>query len=203
VLLNAKSILQALRRSTRQWLLHAGAVLTGSIIVGSTLGAWAQTIEVRQWQGTAAMTRQPEHVVANTIAEWRSLWSRVGVSPPDHFEPGRMRAVGIFLGRRQGEGYLVNIMSANRRRDRIVIVFEERVPDEIMLAQRSGMPVSRPAVVGSSVGAGAASFASPGNAAASLSPVPTRPPGHTTSPWAIVLVNRSDLPVSVEQRLFR
>ena len=66
--------------------------------------AAAQTVDTRHWQGVVAMTRQPEHVVASTTAEWRSLWSRVGMAPPDVFEPGRMNAVGIFLGRRGSEG---------------------------------------------------------------------------------------------------
>ncbi|UYN97653.1 MAG: hypothetical protein KIT25_12250 [Enhydrobacter sp.] len=176
----------------------------GSLIVGQSFDAAAQAVEVRQWQGTNAQTRQSEHVVATNNAEWRGLWSRVGAAPPDHFEPGRMRAVGIFLGRRQGEGYLVNILSANRRRDRIVIVFEERVPAEALMAQRSSMAASRP--VASSPGfapGGAAGFAPSANATASLAPVPARPPAVVTSPWAIVLINRSDLPVSVEQRLLR
>ena len=70
----------------------------------------AQTIEARQWQGATAVTRQPEHLVASTISEWRSLWSRVGSPAPDMFEPGRMNAVGIFLGRRASEGYAVNVL---------------------------------------------------------------------------------------------
>ena len=149
------------------------------------------------------MTRQPEHVVASTTAEWRSLWSRVGMAPPDVFEPGRMNAVGIFLGRRGSEGYSVNILSTSRRRDRIVVVFEERMPAEIMMAQRTS-PAPRPVSGGPGFGGPAASFAPPG-AAASLAPAPApaRPAGPPTSPWAIVLINRSDLPISVEQRLFR
>ena len=56
-----------------------------------------------------------------------------------------MNAVGIFLGRRAGEGYSVNILSTSRRRDRIVVVFEERMPPEIMMAQRAPPPPLRPA----------------------------------------------------------
>ena len=165
----------------------------------------AQTIEARQWQGATAVTRQPEHLVASTISEWRSLWSRVGSPAPDMFEPGRMNAVGIFLGRRASEGYAVNVLSTARRRDRIVVVFEERMPMEQMMAQRAATrPVaSTPTPAMPSLPSGAAGFAAPG-AAASLPPPPTvRPVGHPTSPWAIVLINRADLPVSVEQRLFR
>ena len=62
------------------------------------------------------------------------------VPAPDVFEPGRMNAVGIFLGRRAGEGYSVNILSTSRRRDRIVVVFEERMPAEFMMAQRAPAP---------------------------------------------------------------
>ena len=169
--------------------------------VGSAL--MAQSVEARHWQGTAATTRQPEHVVAGTMGEWRALWSRVGLPAPDMFEPGRMNAVGIFLGRRASEGYSVNILSTSRRRDRIVVVFEERMPAEIMMAQRAS-PAPRPIAGGPGFGGPAASFAPPG-AAASLAPAPApvRPVGQPTSPWAIVLINRADLPISVEQRLFR
>ena len=126
------------------------------------------------------MTRQPEHVVASTTAEWRSLWSRVGMAAPDVFEPGRMNAVGIFLGRRASEGYSVNILSTSRRRDRIVVVFEERMPAEIMMAQRAS-PAPRPV-------AGGPARASAGPPRASRRPAPraspcagpcSRPPGRT------------------------
>ncbi len=163
-------------------------------------GAAAQSIEIRQWQGTNAFMRQSEQVVANTLAEWRSLWSRVGLHPPDLFEPGRTNAVGIFLGLRNGPGYSVHVLSAVRRRDRIMLVFEERAPAEFMMAQ-TVQPTARAMSGGPSFGAPAANFAPP---TASLAPPVSRPPpGPPTSPWAIVLVNRADLPVTVEQRLFR
>jgi hypothetical protein len=165
--------------------------------------ASAQTIEARHWEGKTAVTRQPEHVVAGTIAEWRSLWSRVGLAPPEGFEQGRTSAVGIFLGRRTGVDYAVNILSTSRRRDRIVVVFEERMPRDIMLAQRvsPAPPPSRPMSSTPSF-SGAAGFAAPGSVA-TVPPPPPRPTGPPTSPWAIVLINRADLPVSVEQRMFR
>jgi len=180
--------------------------LSLTLVVALTMvatGAAAQSIEIRQWQGTNAFIRQPEQVVANTLAEWRSLWSRVGIRPPDLFEPGRTNAVGIFLGLRNGPGYGVNVLSAVRRRDRIMLVFEERAPAEIMMAQ-TVQPTSRALSGGPGFGGPAANFAPPG---ASLAPPPPPvnrpPPGPPTSPWAIVLVNRADLPVTVEQRLFR
>jgi hypothetical protein len=166
--------------------------------------ALAQAVEARHWQGATAITRQPEHLVATTVVEWRSLWSRTGMAPPEGFEPGRMNAVGIFLGRRASEGFAVNILSTTRRRDRIVVVFEERMPPDIMLAQRvSPAPASRS--MNGPAFAGAAGFASPGAVATVAPPpsAPARPQGQPTSPWAIVLINRSDLPISVEQRLFR
>jgi hypothetical protein len=168
--------------------------------------AFAQAVESRHWQGATAITRQPEHVVATTVSEWRSLWSRTGMAPPEGFEPGRVNAVGIFLGRRAGEGFAVNILSTTRRRDRIVVVFEERMPPDIMLAQRvSPAPASRSMGGGGPAFGGAAGFASPGAVATvAPPPVPTpRPVGQPTSPWAIVLINRTDLPISVEQRMFR
>lgn len=189
-------------------ILAAGLVFA----VGGAL--MAQSVEARHWQGVAATTRQPEHVVAGTMGEWRALWSRVGQPAPDMFEPGRMNAVGIFLGRRNGEGYAVNILSTSRRRDRIVVVFEERMPAEFMQAQRAApRAVASAPPMGSAgatslapAGPGSAGFAAPGAGApatSSLPPQPTRPAGQPTSPWAIILIHRADLPVSVEQRLFR
>ena len=177
--------------------------------MGSTVTA--QSVESRHWQGVTANTRQPEQVVAGTLGEWRALWGRVGLPPPDMFEPGRMNAVGIFLGRRASEGYAVNILSTSRRRDRIVVVFEERMPAEIMLAQRAAPQARgqrcRPSDASlGPAGPGSAGFAAPGAGApatSSLPPPPSRPPGQPTSPWAIILIHRADLPVSVEQRLFR
>jgi hypothetical protein len=171
----------------------------------------AQTIEGRHWQGATAITRQPEQVVAGTVAEWRSLWGRVGSPAPDVFEPGRMNAVGIFLGRRNGEGYSVNVLSTSRRRDRIVVVFEERMPAEFMMAQRMPAPssprpvASAPAAPSGFAGGAGAGFA-PSGTGANLAPPPppaARPVGQPTSPWAIILIPRADLPISVEQRLFR
>jgi len=197
----------------RRRLLSFGIFGAGALLlpIGS---ASAQTIEARHWQGATAIARQPEQVVASTITEWRSLWGRVGSPAPDVFEPGRMNAVGIFLGRRSGEGYSVNVLSTSRRRDRIVVVFEERMPAEIMMAQRapsSPRPVaSAPNTNSFSGGIGAgpgAGFAPSGTGAgASLAPPPApaaRPVGQPTSPWAIILIPRSDLPIAVEQRLFR
>lgn len=194
----------------RRQMLFMGSAAAGMLMVPAV---FAQSIDARHWQGTAAATRQPEHIVATTMAEWRSLWSRVGSPAPDMFEAGRMNAVGIFLGRRGGEGYAVNILSTARRRDRIVVVFEERMPADMMMAQRAA---PRPVAVGplgngpataapSALPPGASGFAAPGGSAA-LAPPPApaaRPVGQPTSPWAIILINRADLPVSVEQRLFR
>ena len=172
-------------------------------------GAWAQSIEIRQWQGTSAFMRQPEQVVASTMAEWRSLWARVGARAPDVFEPGRTNAVGIFLGQR-GPGHAVNVLTAVRRRDRIMLVFEERGPSDFMTAQRvqpqpmQPQPTSRALSAGPSLTTPTSNFAPPGVAFQAPPPPAVRPPiGPPTSPWAIVLVHRTDLPVTVEQRLFR
>ena len=188
----------------RRRLLSYG-VLTATLLVPATK-VFAQTVDARHWHGATAITRQPEHVVATTQAEWRSLWGRVGSPPPDVFEQGRMNAVGIFLGRRTGEGYSVNVLSTSRRRDRIVVVFEERMPAEIMMAQRSPAPAPRPVASAPGGFAGGAGFAPSGGGAALAPPPPpppARPGGPPTSPWAIILIPRADLPVSVEQRLFR
>ena len=164
--------------------------------------AHAQSIDVRQWQGTSATTREAEQVVVTTIGEWRSLWTRAGAPAPDLFEPGRTHAVGVFLGARSGSGYAVNILSTSRRRDRIVVVFEERAPADVMQAQRSA-PTTRNVAVAPGAPSGASSFAAPSVPLAAPSASPTRPSGPVTSPWAIVLINRTDLPVVVEQRWFR
>jgi hypothetical protein len=184
-------------------------LLAVAAIVGSTAGAMAQSVEVRQWRGSSAAVRQPEQVMAHTMAEWRSLWMRVGASPPDLFEPGRMNAIGIFLGLRPGP-YSINVLSASRRRDRVMVVFEERGPSETMVAQQHAPPPTmQPAPRALSAGpnfggAPAASFLAPGAAAGLASPPAGRPAqGPSTSPWAIVLINRTDLPITVEQRLYR
>jgi hypothetical protein len=185
-------------------------LLVASLLVGSATGVAAQTVELRQWRGTAAAVRQPEQVMATSLAEWRSLWLRAGANPPDMFEPGRMNAIGIFLGLRPGP-FSVNVLSASRRRDRIMVVFEERGPTaDLMVAQHPPAPLQpapRALSAGPSFGGGpAASFVAPG-ATASLPPPPppvARPPmGPPTSPWAIVLISRTDLPITVEQRLYR
>jgi hypothetical protein len=203
----------------RRRLLAYGLTAAGAVLL-TAANALCQTVEARHWHGATAQTGQPEHIVAGTMAEWRSLWNRVGAPAPDLFEPGRMNAVGIFLGRRASEGYAVNFLSASRRRDRIVIVFEELMPAEVMIAQRSSPPpppAPRPVAGGFGGGAGGGGngflgFASPGGgfappgASASvvpLPPMPARPVGQPTSPWAIILIKRADLPISVEQRLFR
>lgn len=206
--LDAKTVPLTVVHLPRRRLLSYGVVGTAALLlpVGNTS---AQTIEGRHWAGATAITRQPEQVVAGTITEWRSLWGRVGSPAPDVFEPGRMNAVGIFLGRRSGEGYSVNILSTSRRRDRIVVVFEERMPAEIMMAQRTPAPSSPPRPVASapsnSFAGGAGAGFAPSGTGASLAPPPptTRPVGQPTSPWAIILIPRADLPISVEQRLFR
>jgi hypothetical protein len=182
------------------WLQAPSVVLLAlTISMAATGGAAAQSIEIHQWQGTNASTRQPEQVIAATTAEWHSLWSRVGMEPPQPFDQGHTEAVGIFLGGRGSDGYSVNILSAARRRDRIIVVFEERAPDSVMAAQAA--PAAR--IVSNSPTAmpGTASFAATG-ATASLPPIPYRPPGPPSSPWAILLLGRADLPVTVEQRLF-
>jgi hypothetical protein len=169
------------------------ALLAAAFAAGE---ASAQSANAQHWQGDNAVTRQPEQVIAGTMAEWRSLWSRVGQPAPDVFEPGRTEAVGIFLGGRASHGYGVNILSAARRRDRIIVVFEERAPSNVMTAQQSGV-TSRAISTGPVTG-----FAAGGGPTASLPPIPYRPAGPPTSPWAILLLPRADLPITVEQRLF-
>jgi hypothetical protein len=210
--LDAKTVPLTVDHLPRRRLLSYG-VLGACALLLPAANVLAQAIEGRHWAGATAITRQPEQVVAGTITEWRSLWGRVGSPAPDVFEPGRMNAVGIFLGRRASEGYSVNILSTSRRRDRIVVVFEERMPAEIMMAQRMPAPSAPPRPVASappptsnSFAAGAGAGFAPSGTGANLAPPPppaTRPVGQPTSPWAIVLIPRSDLPISVEQRLFR
>lgn len=206
VRLAAETVPLTVESLPRRRLLSYGVVTAGALLLPAG-NASAQAIEMRHWHGATAITRQPEHVVASTITEWRGLWGRVGSPAPDVFEPGRMNAVGIFLGRRAGEGYSVNVLSTSRRRDRIVVVFEERMPAEFMMAQRAPAPPSpRPvASAPSGFAGGAAGFAPSGTGAnlAPLAPPATRPVSQPTSPWAIILIPRADLPISVEQRLFR
>ncbi len=220
--LSTKLVSQTLNTMVRRRFVSLGVLAATQLVIAGG-EAMAQSVEARHWRGISATTRQPEQVVAGTTAEWRGLWSRVGMPPPDMFEQGRTNAVGIFLGRRASEGYAVNILSTSRRRDRIVVVFEEIMPPEIMMAQRAApRPVaSAPPSLGPSLapplgpslgpslgpgGSGSAGFAPSGGGAPAISglaPAPSRPAGQPTSPWAIILIHRADLPVSVEQRLFR
>jgi hypothetical protein len=210
VRLAAKTVPLTVDHLPRRRLLSYG-VFGAAVLLLPAGNASAQTIEGRHWQGATAIAGQPEQVIAGTVAEWRSLWGRVGSPAPDVFEPGRMNAVGIFLGRRAGEGYSVNILSTSRRRDRIVVVFEERMPAEIMMAQRTPAPAAQRPIASapsapSGFGGGAGAGFAPSGTGANLAPPPpptTRPVGQPTSPWAIILIPRSDLPISVEQRLFR
>jgi hypothetical protein len=164
--------------------------------------AFGQGVESRRWQGATAVTNQAEHVVATTGPEWLRLWRRTGIAPPERFVPERMSAVGIFLGRQTSEGCSVNILSASRRRDRIVVVFEERRPIDAMTAQQIGpgpglRPLSNVPPPGAAPG-----FAPPGTMPNGV-PHPNQPIGQPSSPWAIVLIDRADLPITVVQRLFR
>lgn len=196
-----QTISQPARRAVLRNALHYTLIVSASLSTGFAVSAMAQSIEGRQWQGSTALTRQPELVVAGSKAEWRSLWGRVGARAPDIFETGRMSAVGIFLGTRQGEGYSVNVLSTTRRRDRIMVVFEERAPAEVMLAQRVPPPGPTARAISTTPPMGS-SFAAPGGTS-NLAPLPSRPLGPPTSPWAIVLIHRADLPITVEQRWFR
>lgn len=203
-----KQLSQVRRHTERTRVVRLGGALGAALLTVAVVGgATAQTVDVRQWEGTNALTRQPEQVLAGTMAEWRGLWSRVGLTAPDQFEAGRTSAVGIFLGQRAGPGYSVNILSASRRRDRIMVVFEERAPADVMLAQRIPPTAARQVAGGPGFGPGAMGFAPSNLNAPSVStlapPPPPRPTGPPTSPWAIVLINRVDLPITVEQRLFR
>jgi hypothetical protein len=220
VWLSTKLVSQTLNTLVRRRFVSLGMLAATQLVpVGGEV--LAQSVEARHWRGISASTRQPEQVVAGTTAEWRGLWSRVGAPPPDMFEQGRTNAVGIFLGRRASEGYAVNILSTSRRRDRIVVVFEEIMPPEVMMAQRAApRPVASAPTIAPSLGPAAPSLGSTlgpggggsagfapsgvgGPATSGLAPVPSRPAGQPTSPWAIILIHRADLPVSVEQRLFR
>jgi len=185
-------------RSVLHWL--RGALFGSLLLAFSSNGSAAQTVEIRQWQGAAAVTRQPEQIVAGTLSEWRSLWGRIGLPAPDIFEAGQMNAIGIFLGARAGDGYSVNILSASRRRERIVVVFEERMPPPPPVNSDTVI-VSRPSqhTIASSNGFTATAPAGTPPPLASRAPIL----GPPTSPWAIVLINRADMPVSIEQRLFR
>lgn len=215
VWLSPNLISRTLNSLVRRRFVSMSALVVTQLVAASG-GAMSQSVEARHWRGANAAVRQPEQVVAATTAEWRGLWSRAGMPAPDMFEQGRMNAVGIFLGRRAGDGYAVNVLSTSRRRDRIVVVFEELMPPEIMMAQRAAprpvasapslAPSPAPPSLGPAGPGSAAGFASPGAALPStggLASVPTRPTGQPTSPWAIILIHRGDLPVSVEQRLFR
>ena len=181
VIMRFRFISTVSERAARVFFKFKLLLLAAAAILGFAAGATAQTVELRQWRGSAAVVRQPEQVMANTMAEWRSLWMRVGANAPDMFEPGRMNAIGIFLGLRPGP-YSINVLSASRRRDRIMVVFEERgPPSETMVAQHAPPSAMQPAPRALSAGpnfggAPAAGFLAPGPTA-SIAPPPHRRAG--------------------------
>jgi hypothetical protein len=101
-----------------------------------------------------------------------------------------MNAVGIFLGR-QAEGCSVSILSASRRRDHIVVVFEERRPSDTIAAKHQNSDPSLRQPPGTLPFHEFRGGAAPG------------PAVHGVSPWAIALIDRTDLPITVVQRMFR
>src|SRR5712664_3733406 len=97
-------------KSVLHWL--CSTLIGSALLVASSIGVAAQTVEVRQWQGAVAVTHQPEQMVASTLAEWRSLWSRVGLPAPDVFEAGRTSAIFFFQDAPATEIYTLSLHAA-------------------------------------------------------------------------------------------
>ena len=77
--LSTKLVSQTLNSLVRRRFVSMGVLVATQLVAGG--GAMAQSVEARHWRGIGASTRQPEQVVAGTVAEWRGLWSRVGMPP--------------------------------------------------------------------------------------------------------------------------
>jgi hypothetical protein len=141
------------------------AVMLAMALAGFGLAAWVipgvdLAISYRAWQGPQAGAVAAKTQIANTPAEWQSLWSSLRQDPPPSFDPERQTGVAILLGQRPTPGYRVGVVGTERRGERLVVVVEEVPPA--------------------------------GNAAL---------PQVATSPFTIMLIDRSAAEVSVEKRV--
>jgi hypothetical protein len=93
----------------------------------------AQAIEFANGTDTSA-TRQPEQVVAGTMAEWRSLWSRVGAHRLTCSSPAA-RARRHLSSARARRGLCGERPVASRRRDRIMRRVRGALPPDVMIAR--------------------------------------------------------------------
>ncbi len=136
-----KPVTPFIQRLPRRQMLFMGTAMAGLLVVPP---AFAQSVDARHWRGLyrrypAARARRRQHRLPNGAA----CGAASALPRPTCSRPAGMNAVGIFLGRRGSEGYAVSVLSTARRRDRIVVVFEERMPAEMMMAQRGAGPAAR------------------------------------------------------------
>mgnify|MGYP003694066427 CR=1 FL=1 len=167
----------AAQRARRDRLRASAHCWPAGLLVGFAVGAAApDRRDSASWHGTTSATRQPgAGRRRNHVRMARPVEPRRRIAPPDLFEPGPHAARSASSSaRRTGEGYAVNVLSASRRRDRIVIVFEERIA-----ARRHDGAAQRPAPRArcrsaarsagrSGLAAPAAGFAAPGARGSSL-----------------------------------
>ncbi len=80
-------------------------------------------------QGPRSAVTQAREAVARTAAEWQALWKvHGGTEPATVVDLGKEMVAAVFLGTRATGGYSVEIVSARREGDALVIEYAERVP---------------------------------------------------------------------------
>jgi len=149
------------------------AIFAFSMLAGPGGG---ETVAYRVWNSNSAADENPAVVFASSPGEWEQMWVRTGRAAPP-FDDRRTIGVGIFLGERDGRRH-IQVVGAAQRGQRIVVTYEE-VLDATPLAPR----------------AAAAPEAQKSTAA------PTPASDDRSAPWAIIRVERVDLPISIEQRV--
>jgi len=79
------------------------------------------------WQGDHSAVAERLEVVARSADDWRGLWARVGVAPPESLPDGRM-AIALFLGARATGGYDISLAPATATASGTVVPYREAVP---------------------------------------------------------------------------
>jgi hypothetical protein len=132
-----------------------------------------EAVAYRVWNNSAAADENPAVVYASSPSEWEQMWLRTGQAPPPFNDRGTV-GVGIFLGERDGRRH-IQVVGAVQRGQRIVVTYEEIVDVPPSRGLTGGMAKTR---------------AAPAPASEARS-----------APWAIISVDRVDLPISIEQRV--
>lgn len=134
-----------------------------------------EAVAYRVWNSTKATDEHPAVMFASSPGEWEQMWTRTGRTAPP-FDDRRTVGIGIFLGERDGRRH-IQVVGAAQRGQRIVVTYEEVIDAPAVARTAPASGLQRTTAVAA-------------------------PPGDNRSaPWAIISVERVDLPISIEQRV--